>query len=450
MEKLAATGGGDAPEDVFGGLQVALTKLSWGTEGTTNVLVHIGDSPQHGKQYFTGEDSFPGGDPNGLTPAFLMQLAFKQNIQYWFGNICPNLTDLMVKALSEALVGAGGARIQTFNALADPTELSRSISSLSSVSIMTTITTMTATRTRTDSKSTTKKSDDKKDKTGDDKGDVKNGIPPTDDHRVLREYQIDPTVPKWKKLPICEAFEIRFKMPSFERVVRDDCNFQTSSQKLFLKIAPEPFAEGALRLAYRARLYTSAKADESTAVDMVLKRSKYVSALEDSAKRAFVDLETSATAASLVAHYKTQVPASRIVLASASVVKFFNDPHATKKKDKYTIKVSYFSLEKYFPGEYEKWSSNNGWTSAAPLANELSAFSHWTWQVTGGKLMVTDLQGVHANNQITLTDPTIHSQSLRFGKTNLGNLGLRQFFASHMCFDQCRALNLEHPLVDEK
>ena len=51
----------------------------------------------------------------------------------------------------------------------------------------------------------------------------------------------------------------------------------------------------------------------------------------------------------------------------------------------------------------------------------LLRFALWTYEVTGGYLMVTDLQGVLTAEGYTLTDPVVLCTDLtRFGSTNLG------------------------------
>merc|ERR1712232_890882 len=52
---VKADGGGDAAEDVAGGLDKA-TGLDWdvGRDGSTRILVHIADAPAHGNQYNGG------------------------------------------------------------------------------------------------------------------------------------------------------------------------------------------------------------------------------------------------------------------------------------------------------------------------------------------------------------------------------------------------------------
>ena len=55
----------DFPEDVQGGLNVALTKLSWKDE-TSKIVIHIADAPGHGLNICTEKDFYPGGSPDGI------------------------------------------------------------------------------------------------------------------------------------------------------------------------------------------------------------------------------------------------------------------------------------------------------------------------------------------------------------------------------------------------
>merc|ERR1712135_21145 len=60
-----ASGGGDTPEDVQGGLYQAL-QLNW-LENSIKVAYFCADAPCHGKQYHTCADDFPEGSPFGET-----------------------------------------------------------------------------------------------------------------------------------------------------------------------------------------------------------------------------------------------------------------------------------------------------------------------------------------------------------------------------------------------
>jgi len=91
----AAKGGGDAPEDIVGGLEVATT-LTW--RSSTRLLIHFADAPCHGNNYHDPAlgDSHPGGDPRGLTPESMLQTLMKKRVDYYFMKI-NNTTDIMTR-----------------------------------------------------------------------------------------------------------------------------------------------------------------------------------------------------------------------------------------------------------------------------------------------------------------------------------------------------------------
>jgi hypothetical protein len=104
------------------------------------------------------------------------------------------------------------------------------------------------------------------------------------------------------------------------------------------------------------------------------------------------------------------------------------------------------SIEKFIEGSYKKYSNNAGFVDYEDPAFSLQAFSHWTHQRTDGNLMIVDLQGIVAGNdgKYLLTDPCIHSTDvLRFGRTNLGKVGMTRFFQTHICNIICHALKLK-------
>ncbi|CAG8682531.1 3199_t:CDS:2, partial [Racocetra persica] len=85
LTTVKATGDGDAPEDVLGGLNAAITEMEWG-DGT-KILFHIGDCPPHGRRFTTLGDNYPDGDPNGLTAECVLEKMQSKNIFYVFGKI---------------------------------------------------------------------------------------------------------------------------------------------------------------------------------------------------------------------------------------------------------------------------------------------------------------------------------------------------------------------------
>lgn len=117
----------------------------------------------------------------------------------------------------------------------------------------------------------------------------------------------------------------------------------------------------------------------------------------------------------------------------------------TVKEDKtYVEPFEHVSIEPYLNGRFEKFNSNAGYEDNS--AAVMNAFSHWTWQVSGHKFLVCDLQGVHNGRVYVLTDPCIHSVDGRFGMTDLGVVGMEKFLSNHMCNPVCHKLGLKNPL----
>jgi hypothetical protein len=95
VSKIQAGGGGDAAEDVFGGLEKA-GELQW--SAPTRILFHVADAPCHGKQYHDDVlDDWPNGDPRSLKAKDLLKVLEDKNVKYWFAK----LTDKTDKMITE-------------------------------------------------------------------------------------------------------------------------------------------------------------------------------------------------------------------------------------------------------------------------------------------------------------------------------------------------------------
>lgn len=116
-------------------------------------------------------------------------------------------------------------------------------------------------------------------------------------------------------------------------------------------------------------------------------------------------------------------------------------------------------VEKYLNGKFVKFSNNNGGINnrvenhtiylevkEVQCVDFLHAFSHWVYHNSGQKLLVCDLQGIFDQEsrfpKFTLTDPAICSKSRKYGKTDLGLTGLRNFCRKHICNGVCIGLGL--------
>ena len=95
------------------------------------------------------------------------------------------------------------------------------------------------------------------------------------------------------------------------------------------------------------------------------------------------------------------------------------------------------AVEKYIDGDYKKY--NNNWNWSDEQRNTPQAFSHFSYEKSGRKLLICDIQGVGD----LWTDPQIHSTNLdAYGKGNLGQEGIDKFLESHKCNEICRWLKL--------
>jgi hypothetical protein len=96
------------------------------------------------------------------------------------------------------------------------------------------------------------------------------------------------------------------------------------------------------------------------------------------------------------------------------------------------------TMERHVEGEYVKYNDN--WSWCDEKRNTPQAFSHFTWEASGNKLLICDLQGVGD----CWTDPQIHTiDGKGYGKGNAGLQGVRQFMKQHKCNSICRALKLQ-------
>ena len=78
--------------------------------------------------------------------------------------------------------------------------------------------------------------------------------------------------------------------------------------------------------------------------------------------------------------------------------------------------------------------------AALQVRSTPQAFSHFSFEHTGGQALVVDIQGVHD----LYTDPQIHTlDGCGYGDGNLGVRGMALFFRSHQHSALCKRLGLQ-------
>lgn len=105
-----------------------------------------------------------------------------------------------------------------------------------------------------------------------------------------------------------------------------------------------------------------------------------------------------------------------------------------------------FTAERYLPGAFVKYNSNSGYVSQEALLHHdaVQAFLHFSFVSSGGRLAVTDLQGVARDSELFLTDPqVVTAAGGGFGPGDLGVRGLRACLTAHRCGPTCRRLGLQ-------
>lgn len=203
-----------------------------------------------------------------------------------------------------------------------------------------------------------------------------------------------------------------------------------------LLVEGEPFQEGGMRLAYRARELFA----DGSASDVVLKRFKSdtLEEGEDEAELIAAEAMTQAVADDYAQQFNKLCAAKGmphcIAFAPVSVVRIpASARDGTRGEETY-------SIEPFIPGEYVKYNDNMGHTSIE--SDVVSAFCYFTHHVSGGALCVTDIQGVGT----FYTDPQIHTLDGRgFGAGNLGEDGIQRFVQSHRHTLLCEQLGLPSP-----
>ncbi|KAF2075601.1 hypothetical protein CYY_003106 [Polysphondylium violaceum] len=397
VSKITAMGGGDGPEDVFGGMNL-MKSMNWRPE-STRVVIHIADAPCHGSEYHSMTDSHSAGDPNGIKLVDLMNSINALNLNYYFGHIKISDTGKMIDIFDRSLklVSKNQKSISSFDSR-DTSTLNEKIFNSVSESISITKSILTAKFTGT--------------------------VAAT----AKRDFTIDTKEPNWAHIPGIVMLQKTFHLPSdLKTCLEPSYEMKLNEITSTIKMAPNPFAQGAFRLAYYGTNEHGSK--------IVIKQSKLIGGRHNSLKSYYEAMECQTVAAKFAFEFNALRGKKEVKFTIAKVLQV-----------KSSEKPTYYGLEALIEGKYEKYNSNAGWKSDNPETAIFQTFSHWTYHVTNGKAMVVDIQGVKTSKGYILTDPCIHSDDvLRFGPTNLGKGGMIKFFETHVCNRHCQEMGLIIP-----
>ncbi|RIA93474.1 kinase-like domain-containing protein [Glomus cerebriforme] len=398
-DQVEATGGGDGPEDVLGGLDAAVNKMKWSHR--TRILLHLCDAPPHGRHFTSQHDNYPDGDPNGLTAESVLKDIKSAELLYYFGKIT-NQTDKMINIFQSIIGEFPVFDLDTDGK--DPKALTAKLFEAICSSITSSVTLTSI----------------------------------TDENvyeRRKKNLEKDSREPDWDTLPVKTGKLLHYLPPKTLADIKDPKYFKNKSnlilRKFSYKHAPKPFSSGAERYAYFA-LDVTHKLTENIVIKECIDLGKKANSLE----RYLEMIEVSTVAYFLSAEFNSVAKKSGI----KKKVNFLK-PQALRHKDDSGVQC-YAVEPKFRDDKFKRFNVNRG--VIKEYHSTLEAFAHFTYEHTGGYLVVTDLQGVELENKFLLTDPAIHcTDRLRFGRTNLGKRGIKDcFLANHKCGNVCEKLGL--------
>jgi hypothetical protein len=403
---VTARGGGDLPEDCFGGLLAAATRVSW--RAPSRVIIWMGDAPQHGRKYNGGlRDDYPGGDPDGVTASKIFGTLKKREIVLFF---CKQTeaTNAMTAQLGIEAAPFGDGIFFEFKVEGEMSEFL--------------VSTVHATTSRTF-------------------GGFKTG-------GVEKPHIISPanwTVkpPLWGDVEICKIFTFQSyacgDLHPLLDLVMDGADVKTRDERAL--ITRNPVEKGEMRLVYCCVIKERSK---ELNLRRVVKESRFEGSYQNSRQALIDQAHIQAVAQFLAQQFTLKLSSlgieNKVKYVSVELLQIPSRPHGKQ----------YFSLESFIKGTFLKFNNNNGYVNEILEAHHaiLQTFSHFTYCYSRGLLMVTDIQGAAQESNYLLTDPAIHTANPKKelpDPTNLGPKGMAAFFASHTCNEFCRRLDLKLP-----
>ncbi|KAL2630178.1 hypothetical protein R1flu_014864 [Riccia fluitans] len=415
LSQIQLSWGVDDAEDVFTGLENA-AKLDW--QAMNRLLVHIGDAPCHGSQFHddTVPDDYPKGDKYGRSiQAILRKLRETCRITRYF--FC-HINKQTLKMIQEFRKAAGrGDWVEEWQ-INDLSKVPDKVIAASRAAITESISL------------------------------VQHGGA---GQHIFAKEKVDHRIPDWNRVRFQEGTEfVHRQCSSLDQLLKTIQEarpldlMKTAVSDVHVQIALSPFSEeGNLRYPYYA-LVAGRDSDKPGRVEVV--------------KRFKTELGKSPTSQHTKQRYVQQMEVQTVARQLAQEFNKSTSRLPGVPKVKFTevclleTEGKFYTKEKLLKGEWTRFSNNGEYVNKVNYAATLQAFSHWTYYITSGLLMVTDLQGVKVRDPsvpgqhvFRLCDPAIHTNDanvMRFSNTNFGEDGCKLFLQSHQCNDVCRHLRL--------
>jgi len=227
--------------------------------------------------------------------------------------------------------------------------------------------------------------------------------------------------------------------PEGEYVTKHIYNYQQNEwtrQRVLVRLDKYPFEEGAMRSCFYLKDLSKPK---GPAQDHVAKFSKDP---DEPLESYFLDCEMQVLAGVLADQFSGLNVPKKITYCDVFVFEFPDRVHC---KNKGPVLMC---VEPYLTGTFTKYTNNYGWVNPQKARATPQAYSHFTNYITGGALVVVDVQGFQNNDEVEkYTDPQIMTRSDQpsFGRCDLRQDGISKFFETHQCNSICVALQLPKP-----
>jgi vacuole morphology and inheritance protein 14 len=445
---IIAEGGADLPEDLTGGLSKVI-EMNW-REKSAKYAIIIADAPCHGIKYFKSlgiSDYYPKGDPNGLVPEDFIEKIAKMDITLYALKI-KYYTDEMYQIFNEVYI-----KNSKFNSPIIISELGKSLEQfgfLVAVSSNTTLNNLTINKLPLND---ILYDLEKKNEKNEQQILIQELLTRVKNSQSTINYNLqlnDNVIKLDEKIDLNRTYDT-FKNTNMNNIEKAICHSFIISKDRYLNINWKnpyishynvetecsidtiPFNEGAERYAYY--MY-----DNIVNLKYVAKKNKIFIKSQNNINSMQKELESIT-----ICHHISNEFNDRIVnfIPKDKTDILINFIHS------YIYEIpsqnKFYYVENLIPGKYVKYNNNAGWISNSIADQTLiaQAFSHFSYQITEGYLIIVDLQGVGGY----LTDPQIHClNGNKFGNGNLGYVGIIKFFLTHHCNKYCKDLNLIHPM----
>jgi hypothetical protein len=467
LNTLDATGGDDPPEDVLGGIQKALN-ATW--KHKTRCIMHIADAPPHGRtlhDYTDKDDEYPtpGTEPHGLTHLPLLQKMVRLNLNYVLLRINKSTDRMAFTFFQQYLKASAGCKLHERNVYSskarrmseefssdlrrgrnsqrsataglvfDEQLLGTSYSALRYLVVrsVTTSASRTAVRLLTSPTSPRKAGTDMKmdwnlasiDEDG-------------DEEEEAHDARLDATRPQWntpswfgETLKV-EGFScdiVEHSASTLDDMMAHDDNIKMDIVELTIHKRSQPFAQGALRVAFYAR--TAASTDKFV-VKTYKQEGKHFAHVAE-------DMRCQALCKAFALEFNA-------LSGKMHSLDFIVTTCLKGKSSRRPSGGECMCFEPYIEGHYVKYNNNCGFVNEDIPNDQFNraaqAFSHFTFDRSQGRFLVSDLQGVGG----ILTDPAVHTadpERFKLVRMNLNKAGFKFFFGSHVCNGICVKLGLK-------